>query len=221
MQGINFGMDGPQMTGWWVNPKTGDKFKAVDTYFEDNNLIIKAADGRMFNYKQVQNYVQTGEPESIPVDKKQSSSNKSNSLPPEVMSELESTDNKNEGLLIPGDNIYGIPQKQSPSAELGNINSNEHPKPINDFGIIDRALNSKKSPKASAKIAWDGFPQREVEMLVDVMNISIDDVVEYYINNINVNDLVDEVKSQIRKYIKDHYTASAPAKTTTKKTVKK
>ena len=41
--GMTFGFDGPSVTGWWVNPKTGDKFKAIDTFFEDNRLLIKTA----------------------------------------------------------------------------------------------------------------------------------------------------------------------------------
>ena len=57
MNGINFGMDGPQVTGWWYNPATGDKFNAIDTYFEDNNLLIKTADGRLLNFNQIQNFV--------------------------------------------------------------------------------------------------------------------------------------------------------------------
>ena len=66
MNGMNFGMEGPQVNGWWYNPKTGDRFNALDTYFEDNNLLIKTADGRLLNYNQIQNYVHVEDPKSIP-----------------------------------------------------------------------------------------------------------------------------------------------------------
>ena len=204
--GINFGTEGPQITGWWYNPTTGDKFNALDTYFEDNNLLIKAADGRLLNYNQIQNYVRVDDPKMIPDIKKQTKNvPKHDDIPTEILAEL---DNGDEGLLIPDDNIYGRPTKQDPAAELGNIykgTESEALSPaIQDFAIIDRALNGKQTPNPIAQISWDEFPKREIEMLIDVMQISEDKIVQYYINSISIDTVKQMLNEGIKNYISTH-----------------
>ena len=39
-QGIQFGMEGPQMTGTWINPQTGHKFTVRDCMFQDGQLCV-------------------------------------------------------------------------------------------------------------------------------------------------------------------------------------
>ena len=201
---MNFGMEGPSVTGWWYNPTTGDKFNAIDTYFEDNNLLIKTADGRLLNYNQIQNYVQVEKPELIP-DKPISKTPQQEEIPAEVLAELDNgEDPLGGGLLIPEDNIYGRPTKQGPAAELGNIYHGTEPElqpAIQDFAIIDRALAGKDTPTAVANIVWDKFPRREIEMLVDVMNISEDEIIQYYINKISMDAVKEMVAKGVREYI--------------------
>lgn len=204
MNGMNFGMEGPQVTGWWYNPTTGDKFNAVDNYFEDNNLLIKTADGRLLNYNQIQNYVHVEDPKSIPDKPITTKSKKQNDeIPAEVLAEIDNGEEDGGGLLIPEDNIFGRPIKQNPSAELGNIYSgSEQVQPaIQDFAIIDRALSGKEIPNPVAQISWDEFPKREIEMLVDVMNIPEDEIVEYYINRVSIDVVKEMVAKSVREYI--------------------
>ena len=203
---MNFGMDGPQVNGWWYNPTTGDKFNALDTYFEDNNLLIKTADGRLLNYNQIQNYVHVEDPKSIP-DKPISKANpQTEEIPAEILAEIENGEGTDGGLLIPEDNIYGRPLKQAPSADLGNIykgTESETLSPaIQDFAIIDRALAGKNNPSPSADISWPEFPKKEIEMLIDVMNISEDEIIQYYINNVSMDVVKSMVEEGIRNYIK-------------------
>ena len=203
---MNFGMDGPVVTGWWVNPRTGDKFNAVDSFFEDNNLIIKTSDGRLLNYNQIQNYIQTKDPSSVPVERrenKRTNKQADETIPKAVLDELED-ENSPESLLIPDDNIYGDRgPRQAPSAELGNIyRGQEQAQPaIQDLAIVDRALVGKELPSVDAHITWGNFPKREIEMLVDVMNISEDDIIRYYINNISMSTVKDMVATGIKDFI--------------------
>ena len=202
---MNFGMDGPQVNGWWYNPTTGDKFNALDTYFEDNNLLIKTADGRILNYNQIQNYVHVEDPKMIP-DKPISKANpQTEEIPAEILAEIEGEEGVDGGLLIPEDNIYGRPTKQAP-ADLGNIYKGAEPETlspvIQDFAIIDRALADKNNPSPSADILWPEFPKKEIEMLIDVMNISEDEIIQYYINNVSMDVVKSMVEEGIRNYIK-------------------
>lgn len=205
MNGINFGMEGPQVDGWWYNPQTGDRFNALDTYFEDNNLLIKTADGRLLNYNQIQNYVHVEDPKSIP-DKPSAAAPATDDVPPEVLAEIEGDKDPNGGLLIPDDNIYGRPTKQQPG-ELGNIYKGpetQSPSPaVQDFAIIDRALSGKDTPIVTGSIEWERFPKREIEMLVEVMQIPEQEIIQYYINSISLDSLRNIVSQSIERYIKD------------------
>lgn len=199
---MNFGIEGPMITGSWVNPQTGDSFTAVDTFFEDNNLLIKTSDGRILKYDQIQNYLQTDNPDAF---KKTASSQKNDSpIPAEVLSEIESGGEND--LIIPDDNIYSGGSSFNgalQSTELGNIYSESNQKrTIQDYSIIDRALSKCDLPSPTVKISWDSFPRREIEMLVDVMNVSVDDIIQYYINNISMKDIKDMFSESVKNYIR-------------------
>lgn len=196
---MNFGIDGPVVTGWWVNPRTGDKFNAIDTFIEDNNLLIKTSDGRLLKYSQIQDYIQSGNNEPTmmtPQVKIQSAAN--DSIPPEILAELESPEDSKNDLLIPDDNIYSTP-KQMP---LGNIYQEPIGSPsIKDYDIIDRALSKKNKPDISPDLLWRGFPKKEIEMLIDVMGVSEDAVAEYYINGLSIDEIIQAVSESIKLYI--------------------
>lgn len=200
---MTFGMDGPQVTGWWVNPKTGDKFKAIDTFFEDNQLLVKAADGRLIRYDKMQDYIKTDKPDDVIAATKKTSSktnNNTNALPPEILEELERPGE--EDLIIPDDNIYTqhttpVLSLSKPAPTMGNI----YDQGSDDMGIIGRALKNKPAPTINCGISWSDFPKREVEMLIDVMGVNIDDVIKYYINNLNVSDIQKSIKQSVMDYI--------------------
>ena len=198
---MNFGIEGPMITGSWVNPQTGDSFTAVDTFFEDNNLLIKASDGRILRYDQIQNYLQTDNPDAF---KKPTSPQKDTTpIPAEVLSEIESGGEND--LIIPDDNIYsgGSFNGALQSTDLGNIYSESNQKhPIPDYSIIDRALSKCVPPTPAVKVSWDSFPRREIEMLVDVMNVSVDEIIQYYINNISMKDIKDMFSESVKNYIR-------------------
>ena len=225
--GMTFGMDGPMITGWWVNPKTGDKFNAVDTFFEDNNLLVKSSDGRILNYNQLQNYIQTDKPDDI-VQQVKSSQNKSvvrDEIPTNILSELEQPGEENkENLIIPDDDIWGNP-KQSidisiPASKL--LSGARLETGIKDFDIIDRALTDKPKPFIEGQVNWKGYPETEIRMICDIMKVSPESIIDYYINQISIDDIANSIKESLREFIEKK---SNPTKTNsdepTKKTTKK
>jgi hypothetical protein len=82
--GIMFGTQGPLMSGYWVDPRTGDSFTVKDSFFEDGQYIITTMDGRKLSYDIIQNYVQSDKPIDIPNPQQKPQQN----LPAEVLSEL-------------------------------------------------------------------------------------------------------------------------------------
>ncbi len=212
---INFGIEGPVVTGWWYNPKTGDKFNAIDTFFEDNNLLIKTADGKLLNYNQIQNYVRTDDPKSIPnkpivtKPKKQD-----DSIPAEILAEIEDQDTND--LLIPDDNIFSDPVKRRDAVSTTTLSTAPGKPLIDDFDIINRALGSKSRPTIKGDIIWRAFPVAEIKMLIDMMGVKKSDIIEYYIDNISIKDIENAIKETIKKYVLDKLTPETDEKKKTK-----
>ena len=108
MHNLIFNGEGPVMDGTWYNPANGDSFTVMDSYFQDNQYIVKTTDGRMLDYNFIQNYVKSDKP--IPKQNKPTTLTKQE-LPAEVASLL-ADDTNNDILaddlqLINGCDSYG------------------------------------------------------------------------------------------------------------------
>ena len=55
---IGFSGDFPQISGTWVNPKTGHRFTVKDCYFEDGDFKVFTTDGTTISYAMLEQYVQ-------------------------------------------------------------------------------------------------------------------------------------------------------------------
>lgn len=197
MHNIEFGMDGPIMSGTWVNPKTGHKFTVKDTYFEDTGFKIMTTAGQILDYSMIENYVQENlAPGEKPVEWDKVNANNNGAypdLPPEIANEL-----LTETLPVGGTSnldLLNTPLIGNPLSVQGN--NNENKKPVNgnvsnNYTIIDKALskylsslkfdlilkdtkkiNSKKGTKFEDAIAmlihhFDGIKKEEIiDYIVD------------------------------------------------------
>ena len=202
MHNIEFGMDGPIMSGTWVNPKTGHKFTVKDTYFEDTGFKIMTTAGQILDYSMIENYVQENlVPGEKPVEWDKVNANNNGAypdLPPEIANELLT---ENTGIYNPLDVPLSTPG-----------NNNENKKPVNgnisnNYTIIDKALskylsslkfdlilkdtkkiNSKKGTKFEDAIAmlihhFDGIKKEEI--------------IDYIVDN-----SLDKIKQSLKKTLK-------------------
>jgi hypothetical protein len=197
--GLTFGIEGPNMTGTWYNPKTGDTFVVRNTFFQDNNYIIQTEDGRVLDYNQVQNYIQQADGNFTPPPRT-STSNQSNNLPSEVLdlldNETSGTTNINDFML--NDDLQII-NNTSQSKPVGNI-FNKSQEVGNNY-IIEKALGKLPKPNINIDIKYEKFPHREISTLIDIMDIDINEIAEWYINNINIDDIYNSVNEGVRKLI--------------------
>ena len=197
--GMMFGGEGPVMTGTWYNPHTGDAFTVRDSFFEDNQYVVTTTDGRYFRYDQLQNYIQSDmkledlkkmKMENKPVEK----------LPAEVSNLIDDSDTS---MLLPEDEELIRPRS------LGNIGNtptvaNYTPRdevkaaPVNmNSTIIEKALKNTVKPNFSINVEWSNYPSKEIEMLKDIMEIPSDEIVEWYLENIQFNDFIMAFKTAI------------------------
>lgn len=207
MNGMMFGGEGPVMQGTWYNPTTGDAFTVRDSFFEDNQYVVTTTDGRYLSYNQIQNYIQSDMP--LEQLKKQAKPQKTaqNEIPAEVKDLIENNDSI-DSMMSPEDAalING-------SRSLGNLNdrhiapASEHqiklpvtqdvPSNIN-YSIIEKALKNASKPQIDVNIKWDNYPLKQIDMLTDVMEIPLDEIVTWYLDNINMYDVAEAVKESIK-----------------------
>ena len=203
--GMTFGSEGPMIQGTWVNPKTGDSFTVRDSFFEDNNYVITTTDGRYIQYDQFQNYVQADEKSvnEIKNSIKEKSAVKEEAIPAEISSLI---DNDNADTMITPEDYDLIYGKKS----LGNLNTtpvqSQFPKKETSVenmnaAIIKKALNNTEQPKFKVDVDWNNFPSKQIEMLYDIMGISEDEIIEWYLDNIQLIDIIETIKTSIKERI--------------------
>ena len=218
MQGISFSIDGPVMTGTWYNPKNGDSFTVRDTYFEDNQYMVITTDGRRMDYNMIQNYIKSDTP--IPKMEQPKTTQQSNQIKigdiketgNEIISNYDEMILEDDALLL---QTKTTPQNEFTSSRRINLDGLKNDSKPTNYYIIDKALSKIKKPKFELKCKWDKFPKQEIEMLKDIMDISLDEIRDYIFEKFIDESYKDELKKQLNKVISENLELPEP------KTVKK
>jgi hypothetical protein len=215
--GMMFGSEGPIMQGTWYNPHSGDSFTVRDSFFEDNQYVITTTDGRYLRYDQIQNYIQTDmKPEDLKNLKQNNNKTiTTNTLPDEVANLIASDD---DNMLLPEDAAL-INPKITSNAALGNIyqphiqpNIQSNPSNVNvdmNTAIIEKALKTTVKPILNVDIKWEEYPKKQIEMLTDIMDISVNDIVDWYLDSIQLDDFILAFKNAITQRINSNMSYSA------------
>jgi hypothetical protein len=183
MNNLMFNGEGPLMSGTWYNPTNGDSFTVMDSFFQDNQYIVKTTDGRMLDYNFIQNYVKSDTPIQKP---QQSAVQKPSQLPHEVASILD-----NGYDMIPEDTMLGNLNNRGTS--YSQVSQNE--------SIISKALSKRELPKTSTKLSWTNFPEKEIMMLVDLMEVNIDEIIDWYVSKVDLNSIKESLHKDIKQFI--------------------
>ena len=211
MNGMMFGGEGPIMQGTWYNPHTGDAFTVRDSFFEDNQYVVTTTDGRYIRYDQLQSYVQS---DMKPDDLKKMNIDKpiKEEIPEEVASLIDGGADSYSDMLLPEDAVLTQPK-------LGNLYKDDakiYDTPVGQFmtarnnipsgntmneAIIEKALKNTARPDFNIDVVWDNFPKKEIEMLNEIMDIPVDEIIDWYLDNIDMMDVVSVLKNSIRDKI--------------------
>lgn len=186
---ISFNGEGPVMSGAWYNPQTGDSFTVEDSYFQDNQYLVKTTDGRMLDYNFIQNYVKSDTP--IP---KQNTPTKVQSHPQEVLDMIQP-----ETSILPEDQAI-ISGNSSVGPTNNYLSTNNYLKITykEEDPIISRALSKKPLPKIDFNIDEKSFPKKAIDMLIEIMGVTEEEIVEWYINKIDINIIREGIKDSLR-----------------------
>jgi hypothetical protein len=63
--------------------------------------------------------------------------------------------------------------------------------------IIEKALKNTDKPNFSINVKWDNYPSKEIEMLKDIMDIPVAEIVDWYLDNIQLDEFVMAFKAAI------------------------
>lgn len=228
--GIQFGGDGPMMSGTWYNPKTGHKFTVRDCFFEDNNFIVMATNGQRYDYNTIQHYIQCNDADGKSIEPDASvmaptAQQTKNNLPPEVAGILAPEDDQYADLMIPEDQeIVENPLTRGLAGPgLGNLNTrhiapaSEHQAPpvyttgylqlaedvesnAEDIKMIDRVLRRHPAPEFDAVLNW-ACPEKQIETLVDVLGIDPALIADYYVHKLNQAEIFAGIQAKLAEYI--------------------
>lgn len=212
--GLTFGSEGPMMEGTWYNTRTGDSFTVRDSFFEDNQFVITTTDGRYLKYEQIQDYIKSDKPIEIP--KKQTKSD-SILLPPEVAGLLEE-ENYND--MIMADDLAMIQGQGQVPVSLGNLKDSmtTNPYPYNpnptmrvaqstpvqvntNYDIISKALSKRTLPDFQVGIEWLACPVKEMNMLIDLMDVQEQEIVDWYLSQVDIQTTTLMIKEVIKDYL--------------------
>lgn len=196
--------EGPILTGNWYNPKTGDSFTVRDTYFEDNNFYVLTTDGRRMDYNLMSQYVQSDKP----IPKMAQQKPQQPQIPQEVLSQMESDGaddfmTEEDRALIMGSPVQSQQSVQpvQPVAQPGFIGMvTQGQGESEDDMLVRRILKRSTLPDVDCKVSWKNFPTKQMEML-DMMAVDVDAIVDYYIKDIDLEQIREVVKEGIRKHI--------------------
>ncbi len=216
-----FGIDGPVLDDTvWYNAKTGDSFKVRSNYFEDNNMIVQTYDGRRLNLNQLTEYVQwTGK--DLPPKKPISQSSKTEELPPEIAAEI--GDAPEEELIDPEDLAMISGAQPVAPKESRQLNLPVSKPQTSNRAFIEKALSKAKFPNWSIVMKWPNFPQNEIALLHRSMDIPIDEIADYYLDNITqeFDSFINNIKKQLSNYLIEKIIPKEESDVKTKTTTKK
>ena len=204
MNNMTFGTEGPIMEGTWYNTQTGDSFTVQNSFFEDNEFIVQTTDGRILRYNQIQNYIKSDKPIEMPTKQQIT---QQESLPAEVAGLLEDS---YQDMILPEDMamISGVP------SSLGNLNSNnsnnsfiQNPgTPVtyateSNYNIISKALSKRDLPNFQVEIDWKSCPLKEMNMLMDLMDVEESEIIEWYLSQVDVETTTYMIKEVLKDFI--------------------
>lgn len=187
--------DGPLMTGHWHNYKTGDSFTVADTFFQDNQYIIKTTDGRMLDASRIGDYVQT--PTLIPKGKHDQVIDNKETLPESVAQLLAEDTHISTSSNIPHSYVQAAIE---PAVDV-------------NIEIIKKALQSKSTPKIKCDVSWKNFPKNEINTICDMMGVELNKVIDWYLTQISMNDIYESYRNSLKSYIEEEI---SPKKATKK-----
>lgn len=179
---------GMDIIGTWMNKRTGQKVNVRQAVQDGDNMIIVTDQGQISMDVFSQDYIQASD------EIYDESGTVIDSKPIEMDEDLNAImdyENNNSSL-------QGVYNQTSPIAPV--MNSNDQ--------IIKKVFDKLTSfPEVKVTIKWDNFPDAQINTLVNFLDVKIDDISQYiinnYVNNQTLSKSIDKIlNNKLSKYDK-------------------
>lgn len=74
--------------------------------------------------------------------------------------------------------------------------------PSSNWSIIERALKKTEMPTIENKYVWENYPQKEIDMLIDILDVPQDDIIEYLTSDSFINKCIGDIRENLKDFIK-------------------
>jgi hypothetical protein len=199
-QGVTFDTaSGLDLSGWWSNPRTGESYRVVDQFFQDNVLYVRTDKGRILNYNNIQNCVKSDGPLQGPVSR------------PPVAQPIPENSKLLEGLeQEDADILTQVVHSRSDVDSSAHIEEKKPEKSVNRM-IIEKAFSkANDAPRILLGMEWDwtGF-QPTIVMLKDTMDIPTSEIVDYLYSKYS-EQMIESIKNTLTEYVDRGGTFACP-----------
>lgn len=210
----DFMMDSIQGTTWY-HSRTGDKLTVREVIMDmDGSMqyIVDSDSGRRTIDAHILNeYIQSDEPIHIPQHPEprqlnlrdlgdDSITNDTKHIAPGLEHKFTGTHQNlfeqpfwNDNTPWKGPVVLGSP-------DFDAIMITEPKSPNQD--IIERALKKSSKPSIKNSYQWEDFPRKEVDMLIDIMDVPEEEIVEYLTSDRYINECVGDIRNELKEFIK-------------------
>lgn len=170
------------LSGKWINKRTGTVVNVINSVMDGEDMIIISDKGQISMSEFSQDYIQTS-------DEIYDESGQVIGKEPVNMDDFKQIKEWEESI---NSNINNSNTNNSQNIQQDNLNSN--------LQIIKKVFDKLTSyPTIKIDIEWDDFPKAQINTLVDYLDVSIDDISTYIVNNYaDINSISKEMTNIIK-----------------------
>ena len=175
--------------GKWINKRTGQVITVRDSVIEGDNMVVMTDIGQIDMETFSRDYIQQSD-EVYDAPQTQNA-------PGTSMQEIADED---PTIFTGGLNPLEVPLDQIPQST---VTVHEKQVTIGHYDMIDKIfVKNETEPKIKFEIEWTDFPAKELQMLVDYFDVSIDDISKYISKKfVNQQAIVDSLTSFVNKRV--------------------
>lgn len=170
------------LAGKWINKRTGTIVNVTNSVMDGDDMIIISDRGQISMSEFSQDYIQTS-------DEIYDENGQVIGKEPVNMDDFKQIKEWEESI---NSNINNSNTNNSQNIQQDNLNSN--------LQIIKKVFDKLTSyPTIKIDIEWDDFPKAQINTLVDYLDVSIDDISTYIVNNYaDINSISKEMTNIIK-----------------------
>ena len=175
--------------GKWINKRTGDVINVRDSVIEGDSMIIISDAGQIDMETFSRDYIQQSDEV---YDAPQIQNTKGTSV--------QSIIAEDPSIVSNGVNPLEVPLNEIPQST---VTVKEKQVTIGQYDMIDKIfVKNETEPKIKFEIEWTDFPAKELQMLVDYFDVSIDDISKYISKKfVDQQSIVDSLTSFVNKRV--------------------